>query len=85
MLRLGFPVMGVTDLDRAADFWSAALHLGVATSASSAPRRTLVTPGEEEAGRSASMASASRPNRGRVSTWTCWWTPLTSRTPRCAA
>ena len=27
MLRLGFPVVGVTDLDRAATFWSAALRL----------------------------------------------------------
>lgn len=41
MLRLGFPVVGVTDLDRAAAFWSAALHLTVSAEWASAHWRTL--------------------------------------------
>ena len=41
MLRLGFPVVGVTDLDRAAAFWSAALHLTVSAEWASAQWRTL--------------------------------------------
>ncbi|GAA1380885.1 VOC family protein [Pseudonocardia kongjuensis] len=44
MLRLGFPVVGVTDLDRAAAFWSAALHLTVSDEWSSAAWRTLTGP-----------------------------------------
>ncbi|ALE75988.1 glyoxalase [Pseudonocardia sp. EC080610-09] len=44
MLRLGFPVVGVADLDRAAAFWSAALHLTVADEWSSDRWRTLTTP-----------------------------------------
>ncbi|GLZ51802.1 VOC family protein [Actinomycetospora sp. NBRC 106378] len=43
MLRLGFPVLGVTDLDRAAAFWRAALDLQVSDEWSSATWRTLVT------------------------------------------
>lgn len=42
MLRLGFPVVGVTDLDRAAEFWSAALHLTVSDEWASSSWRTLV-------------------------------------------
>lgn len=41
MLRLGFPVIGVTDLDRAASFWSAALHLRVSPEWAGASWRTL--------------------------------------------
>lgn len=41
VLRLGFPVVGVTDLDRAAAFWSAALHLTVSAEWASAQWRTL--------------------------------------------
>ena len=41
MLRLGFPVVGVTDLDRAAAFWSAALHLRVSDEWASPKWRTL--------------------------------------------
>ena len=44
MLRLGFPVVGVTDLDRATAFWSAALHLTVSEEWSSAGWRTLTGP-----------------------------------------
>lgn len=44
MLRLGFPVVGVTDLDRAAVFWSAALHLVVSDEWASAGWRTLTGP-----------------------------------------
>lgn len=31
MLRIGFPVLGGTDVARAAAFWTAALHLDVST------------------------------------------------------
>nr|WP_085910993.1 VOC family protein [Pseudonocardia autotrophica] len=44
MLRLGFPVVGVTDLDRAAGFWSSALHLRVSDEWSSPGWRTLTAP-----------------------------------------
>ncbi|MEQ3548898.1 VOC family protein [Pseudonocardia nematodicida] len=44
MLRLGFPVIGVTDLDRAAAFWSAALHLTVSGEWASDGWRTLAGP-----------------------------------------
>ncbi|MEV1294693.1 VOC family protein [Pseudonocardia sp. NPDC049635] len=44
MLRLGFPVIGVTDLDRAAGFWSAALRLTVSEEWASAGWRTLTGP-----------------------------------------
>lgn len=45
MLRLGFPVVGVTDPDRAAAFWTAALHLRVSDEWSSPSWRTLTGPG----------------------------------------
>lgn len=45
MLRLGFPVVGVVDLDRAAAFWAAALHLHVSDEWSSPSWRTLTGPG----------------------------------------
>ncbi|ANY05649.1 VOC family protein [Pseudonocardia sp. HH130630-07] len=45
MLRLGFPVIGVTDLDRAAAFWTAALGLSVSAEWSSATWRTLTGTG----------------------------------------
>lgn len=41
MLRLGFPVIGVADLDRAADFWTSALEVVVAEEWKSASWRTL--------------------------------------------
>jgi len=41
MLRLGFPVVGVTDLDRAVDFWTAALDLVAADEWQSGTWRTL--------------------------------------------
>lgn len=65
MLRLGFPVVGVTDLDRAAGFWSAALHLGVAGEWAGPGWRTLLGPdGERVLGL---MVSASPPEpRPRV-------------------
>lgn len=44
MLRLGFPVIGVTDLDRAASFWCAALDLSVSPEWASASWRTLTDP-----------------------------------------
>ncbi|MBC3193539.1 VOC family protein [Pseudonocardia sp. C8] len=44
MLRLGFPVVGVTDPDRAAAFWSAALHLEVSDEWASPRWRTLTGP-----------------------------------------
>ncbi len=60
MLRLGFPVVGVTDLDRAAAFWSAALRLTVSDEWASAGWRTLAGPdGERVLGL---MVSASRPD-----------------------
>ena len=45
MLRLGFPVVGVADLDRAAAFWAAALHLQVSEEWASPSWRTLTGPG----------------------------------------
>ena len=59
MLRLGFPVIGVTDLDRAAAFWTAALDLRVGEEWSSESWRTMVTPGGDRA--LGLMASASPP------------------------
>lgn len=44
MLRLGFPVVGVTDLDRAIAFWAAALHLSVSEEWASTSWRTLTGP-----------------------------------------
>jgi catechol 2,3-dioxygenase-like lactoylglutathione lyase family enzyme len=41
MLRLGIPVVGVTDIDRAVTFWTAALDLVTATEWSSTRWRTL--------------------------------------------
>lgn len=80
MLRLGFPVVGVVDLDRAAAFWAAALHLHVSDEWSSPSWRTLTGPGGDRV--LGLMRSASRPSPGPGSTWTSWSTPPTSRTPR---
>ena len=44
MLRLGFPVVGVTDLDRAIAFWAAALHLTPSDEWANAGWRTLTGP-----------------------------------------
>lgn len=44
MLRLGFPVIGVADVSRAADFWSAALNLVVTHEWASDRWRTLDHP-----------------------------------------
>ena len=44
MIRLGFPVVGVTDLDRAAAFWSAALDLQSTDEWASGTWRTLAGP-----------------------------------------
>lgn len=44
MLRLGFPVIGVTDLPRAVAFWTAALHLVDAPVWASDTWRTLTYP-----------------------------------------
>ncbi|GAA4552287.1 VOC family protein [Amycolatopsis samaneae] len=41
MLRLGFPVIGVTDLDRATAFWTAALDLAATEEWASDTWRTL--------------------------------------------
>ncbi|XRQ07022.1 VOC family protein [Actinomadura welshii] len=41
MLRLGFPVIGVTDIPRAVAFWTAALDLVVATAWESDTWKTL--------------------------------------------
>ncbi|MFJ9038638.1 VOC family protein [Streptomyces sp. NPDC102406] len=41
MLRLGFPVIGVTDIPRAVAFWTQALHLVVAEEWESETWRTL--------------------------------------------
>ncbi|MFC5061499.1 VOC family protein [Actinomycetospora atypica] len=49
MLRLGFPVLGVADLDRAATFWSTALDLRDSARWASDTWRTLVTEAGEEA------------------------------------
>lgn len=49
MLRLGFPVIGVTDLDRAAEFWCAALSLRDGPEWASATWRTLTTAAGERA------------------------------------
>jgi catechol 2,3-dioxygenase-like lactoylglutathione lyase family enzyme len=45
VLRLGFPVVGVADLDRAAAFWAAVLHLQVSEEWASPSWRTLTGPG----------------------------------------
>ncbi|WP_224389864.1 VOC family protein [Pseudonocardia sp. ICBG1293] len=45
MLRLGFPVVGVVDLDRAAAFWAAALHLQISDEWAGPSWRTLAGPG----------------------------------------
>jgi catechol 2,3-dioxygenase-like lactoylglutathione lyase family enzyme len=44
VLRLGFPVIGVTDLDRATAFWSAALGLTPGVEWSSPTWRNLLGP-----------------------------------------
>ncbi|MBP2366288.1 VOC family protein [Pseudonocardia parietis] len=44
MLRLGFPVVGVTDLDRAIAFWAAALDLTPSAEWANAGWRTLTGP-----------------------------------------
>ena len=44
MLRLGLTVIGVTDLDRAAAFWSSAVGLSVSEEWSSPTWRTMVRP-----------------------------------------
>ncbi|MDL5159105.1 VOC family protein [Actinomycetospora termitidis] len=49
MLRLGFPVIGVTDLDRAAAFWRAALSLRNSDEWSDSAWQTLVTADGERA------------------------------------
>jgi catechol 2,3-dioxygenase-like lactoylglutathione lyase family enzyme len=49
MLRLGFPVIGVTDLERATAFWTAALSLTASEEWASPHWRTLATPGGERA------------------------------------
>ncbi|MFH9125609.1 VOC family protein [Streptomyces globisporus] len=41
MLRIGIPVLGVTDIARAAAFWTAALHLDVSPQWHSETWRTL--------------------------------------------
>jgi hypothetical protein len=43
VLRLGFPVIGVTDLDRAVAFWTAALPLSASEEWASPTWRNLVT------------------------------------------
>ena len=57
VLRLGFPVIGVTDLERASAFWTAALSLTAAEEWASPGWRTLVTAGGDRA--LALMTSAS--------------------------
>lgn len=59
VLRLGFPVIGVTDLDRATTFWSAALGLTPAEEWSSPTWRTLLGADVERA--LALMTSGSAP------------------------
>jgi catechol 2,3-dioxygenase-like lactoylglutathione lyase family enzyme len=44
VLRLGFPVVGVTDLDRAVAFWTAALPLSASEEWASPTWRNLVSP-----------------------------------------
>ncbi|MCD2197540.1 VOC family protein [Actinomycetospora endophytica] len=60
MLRLGFPVIGVTDLDRATAFWSAALQLSTTEEWASPTWRTLVAPDGARA--LALMVSGSAPD-----------------------
>jgi catechol 2,3-dioxygenase-like lactoylglutathione lyase family enzyme len=57
VLRLGFPVIGVTDLERATAFWTAALSLSSSEEWASPTWRTLTTAGGERA--LALMASGS--------------------------
>jgi catechol 2,3-dioxygenase-like lactoylglutathione lyase family enzyme len=57
VIRLGFPVIGVTDLERATAFWTAALSLTAAEEWASPTWQTLVTIGGERA--LALMTSAS--------------------------
>jgi catechol 2,3-dioxygenase-like lactoylglutathione lyase family enzyme len=49
VIRLGFPVIGVTDLERATAFWTAALSLTAAEEWASPGWRTLVTAGGDRA------------------------------------
>lgn len=49
MLHLGFPVIGVTDLDRATAFWSAALALTASAEWASPTWQTLTTSAGERA------------------------------------
>jgi hypothetical protein len=49
MLRLGFPVIGVTDLGRATAFWTAALSLTASEEWASPQWQTLATAGGERA------------------------------------
>jgi catechol 2,3-dioxygenase-like lactoylglutathione lyase family enzyme len=65
VLRLGFPVIGVTDLDRATAFWTAALPLSASEEWASPHWRNLVT--ADGARALALMTSASPPEpRPRV-------------------
>ncbi|MBB4688287.1 VOC family protein [Amycolatopsis jiangsuensis] len=49
MLRLGFPVIGVTDVERAVRFWTEALDLAATPEWATETWRTLVSPGGERA------------------------------------
>ena len=59
MIRLGFPVIGVTDLERATAFWTAALSLTATPEWASPTWQTLTTAGGERA--LALMTSGSPP------------------------
>ena len=49
MLRLGFPVIGVSDLERATSFWAAALSLTPTDEWATPTWRTLTTPDGDRA------------------------------------
>ncbi|MFK0247177.1 VOC family protein [Amycolatopsis azurea] len=59
MLRLGFPVIGVSDLPRAVDFWTAALHLVAGDEWASDGWRTLIA--ADGSGRVLGLMSSASP------------------------
>lgn len=82
MLRLGIPVVGVTDLPRAVAFWTAALPLVAAAEWQSETWRTLEY--ADGSGRALGFCAVTRrPNPGPGSTSTCSRTRPRSSGRRC--
>ncbi len=79
MVRLGIPVVGVTDVPRAVEFWSAALNLVATEEWESETWRTLYH--ADGSGRALGLLYSESPAEPRPgSTWTSSWTrPRSSR------